>query len=113
MATSDVLSVLTERGFVKQVTDEQALREHLNAAPVTLYTGYDPTARSLHIGNLFTIMALKHFENAGHRPIVVLGGGTAMVGDPSGKTEMRQLLDRTQIQDNLARFRRQMGRFLD
>ncbi len=105
--------ILAERGFVAQVTDAEAVRALFAAGPVTVYTGYDPTAPSLHVGNLLTLMALKHLERAGHRPLVVLGGGTAMVGDPSGKTEMRQLLDGDKIRENLAAQRVQIAHLLD
>ena len=113
MSGPNPFDVLKERGFVAQVTDEAALREAFATGPVTAYVGYDPTAASLHVGHLFTIMSLIHLERLGHRPIVVLGGGTAMVGDPSGKTEMRQMLTLEQIQTNRDAFRMQMGRFLD
>ncbi|MBI5508507.1 MAG: tyrosine--tRNA ligase [Deltaproteobacteria bacterium] len=105
--------VLKDRGFVAQVTDEAALSAAFAAGPVTAYVGYDPTAASLHVGHLFTLMSLVHLERLGHRPIVVLGGGTAMVGDPSGKTEMRQMLTPDQIQANLDAFRAQVARFFD
>lgn len=105
--------ILAERGFVAQVTDADAVRALFAAGPVTVYTGYDPTAPSLHVGNLLTLMALMHLERCGHRPLVVLGGGTAMVGDPSGKTEMRQLLDGEKIRANLAAQRTQIARLLD
>jgi len=105
--------VLSERGFVAQVTDPEAVRALFDAGVVTVYTGYDPTADSLHVGNLLTLMALKHIERAGHRPLVILGGGTAMVGDPSGKTEMRQMLGGERIRQNLAAQRAQIGRLLD
>ena len=110
---SDVLHVLNERGFIAQITDEAALSEQLRARSLVIYTGYDPTADSLHVGHLLTLMALKHFERAGHRPLVVLGGGTAMVGDPSGKSEMRQLLDAAQIGANVEALRQQIGQILD
>jgi tyrosyl-tRNA synthetase len=113
VASPSPFDVLKERGFVAQATDEAALREAFAAGPVTAYVGYDPTASSLHVGHLFTIMSLMHLERLGHRPIVVLGGGTAMVGDPSGKTEMRQMLTLEQIQANRDAFKVQMARFLD
>src|SRR5689334_22705887 len=102
---SNALDVLKDRGFVQQVTDEAAVRQLFAAGPVTVYVGFDPTADSLHVGHLFPLMVLKQLELLGHRPIAVLGGGTAMVGDPSGKSEMRQMLDVERIRDNLERLR--------
>ncbi|MEO0814025.1 MAG: tyrosine--tRNA ligase, partial [Myxococcota bacterium] len=110
----NVFDTLKERGFVQQSTDESAVRDALGAeTPVTIYVGYDPTADSLHVGHLFTLMALTHLERAGHRPVVVLGGGTAMVGDPSGKTEMRKMISRETIEANVAELKTQMGALLD
>ena len=94
---TDVLDILQERGFVQQCTDRQALAELLARESVTFYVGFDPTATSLHAGSLVPIMAMAHLQRAGHRPLALVGGGTAMVGDPSGKTEMRQLLTREEI----------------
>ena len=105
--------VLRERDFVQQVTDDRAVHRHFAENTVTVYTGYDPTADSLHVGHLFTLMALKHLEMNGHRPIVVLGGGTAMVGDPSGKTELRQMLSRETIQENVRKIAGQIDGLLD
>jgi tyrosyl-tRNA synthetase len=104
--------LLVERGFVHQTSNEAALREALRR-PITLYCGYDATATSLHIGNLLQIMLLAHLQRAGHRPIGVIGGGTTMVGDPSGKTEARPLLSREQIRSNQEGIRRQVGHYLD
>ena len=108
----NAFDVLRERGFVEQVSDEERLREALDQ-PTTCYIGYDPTASSLHVGNLLTIMALAHMQRQGHRPIAVVGGGTGMIGDPSGKTEMRQLLDAERIQSNLEAIKAQIGRYVD
>jgi tyrosyl-tRNA synthetase len=113
MAHVDVFSVLKERGFLAQVTHEDEVRAAFSAGPVTVYTGYDPTADSLHVGHLVTLMALMHLERAGHRPIVILGGGTAMIGDPSGRTELRQMLTAEQIGANVEQIRGQIGRLLD
>ncbi len=109
----DVIDTLRERGFIAQVSDEEQLRAALARGPVTVYAGYDPTAPSLTAGHLVSVMMLAHFQRAGHRPIVVVGGGTGMIGDPSGKTEMRQLLTEEQIQTNIAGLRHQFGRYLD
>ncbi|NOY45561.1 MAG: tyrosine--tRNA ligase [Deltaproteobacteria bacterium] len=107
-----VLDVLKDRGFVEQTTDEAELRELLRA-PTTCYIGFDPTASSFHVGSLVPIMALAHMQRAGHRPIALVGGGTAMIGDPSGKTEMRRLLTREQIEANAQGLKAQLARFLD
>jgi tyrosyl-tRNA synthetase len=111
--SNNAYDVLEARGFVRQVTDEGAIRKLFNEGPVVAYVGYDPTADSLHVGHLFTIMALMHLERAGHRPIAVLGGGTARVGDPSGKSEMRMMLDGDTISSNIERFKNQMARLLN
>lgn len=108
----NVFDALQARGFIQQVTHAEALRERLGAGPVTFYIGYDPTASSFHIGNLLPIMAMVHMQRAGHRPVVILGGGTALVGDPSGKTEMRQMLTRQTIAANGTDLQRQLQRYL-
>lgn len=111
-----VLDTLRERGFVEQCTDEAALREALDrpaTAPVTCYVGFDPTASSLHVGHLLPIMGLAHMQRAGHRPIALLGGGTALIGDPSGKTELRKMLSREDIEANAVGIRAQFARLLD
>ncbi len=109
---ANVLDVLRERGFVEQVSDEVELRQALEQT-ISFYIGYDPSASSFHCGNLLTIMAAAHMQRHGHRPILIVGGGTGMIGDPSGKTEMRQLLDEEQIASNLAALREQLARFID
>jgi tyrosyl-tRNA synthetase len=114
-ARPDFPSYLAEmkwRGFFEQCTDEAALGDLMAAGPVTGYAGFDPTAESLHIGSLVPIMGLVHLQRHGHRPIAIVGGGTAMVGDPSGKTELRQLLTVADIDRNLVGIRAQLGRFL-
>jgi len=108
-----VLDELHARGFVAQVSDEPALRRALEDGPVTLYQGFDPSATSLHTGNLVGIMALAHFQRAGHRPIAVVGGGTGMVGDPSDKAAQRPILSVEEIERNLAGIRRQFAPYLD
>ncbi|MEO5768544.1 MAG: tyrosine--tRNA ligase [Polyangia bacterium] len=90
--TTDALATLRQRGFVEQISDEAALAERLNAGSTVFYAGFDPTAASLHVGHYIPLLAMAHLSRAGHQAIAVLGGGTAMVGDPSGKTEMRQLI---------------------
>jgi tyrosyl-tRNA synthetase len=104
--------VLKERGFVEQVSDEEGLRAALEH-PISCYIGYDPSASSFHAGNLVTIMALAHMQRSGHRPIAIVGGGTGMVGDPSGKTEMRQLLSPERIQAHLEALKRQLQHYID
>lgn len=109
---NNAFDVLQARGFVQQVMHPEVLRRRLETESLTFYIGYDPTARSLHVGNLLTIMAMVHMQRAGHRPLVILGGGTAMVGDPSGKTEMRQMLSRDTIAENAVALRGQLQRYL-
>ena len=108
-----VYDIFAERGFVEQVTDEVKIRQALSDDHVTCYIGFDPTATSLHIGSLVPIMALVHMQQHGHRPIVLIGGGTGLIGDPSGKTEMRQVLTRDQINYNAVCMQKQLSRYLD
>ena len=110
---SDALDVLKERGFFKQCTDEKGLRAKLAEGPMTLYAGFDPTGPSLHIGHLVPAYAMAHLQKAGHRPIVLMGGGTARIGDPSGKTEMRQMISYEQIDNNIASQKPQIARLID
>ena len=107
------IETLQARGFIKSHTDLDALAEAMSAGPVTFYVGFDPTGDSLHVGHLLPVMAMAHLQRAGHKPIVVLGGGTAMVGDPSGKDKTREILTPQRIQSNLASMRVQFDRFLD
>jgi tyrosyl-tRNA synthetase len=108
----NVYDIFHERGFVEQVTDECMLRELLDR-PVSCYIGFDPTAKSLHVGSLLPIMSLAHMQRAGHRPIVVVGGGTALVGDPSGKDEARPVMTREEIDANAEGIKKQLSGFLD
>jgi tyrosyl-tRNA synthetase len=107
-----VYDVLKERGFIEQVTDEGKLRELLKGK-VTCYIGFDPTASSFHVGNLVPIMSLAHMQRHGHQPIALMGGGTGLVGDPSGKDEMRQILTYEEINKNAEAQKKQFSRFLD
>ena len=107
-----ILDVLKERGFIAQMTFEEELYKQLEQ-PTTFYVGFDPTADSLHIGHYIPIMAMAHMQRAGHRPIALMGGGTAMIGDPSGKTDMRKMMTVETIDNNVACIKRQMSRFLD
>jgi len=108
----NVYDVFVERGFVSAVTDEKGVRDILGRERVTCYIGFDPTAPSLHVGSLVPIMALAHMQQAGHRPIALVGGGTALIGDPSGKSEMRQVLTHEQVNLNAAALKGQLSRFL-
>jgi tyrosyl-tRNA synthetase len=112
MPDASVLETLRARGFVAQVSDEAGLRQALDSRPLTLYQGFDPTAASLHTGNLVGIMALAHFQRAGHRPIAVAGGGTGMIGDPTDRSSERPMLSLEQIEHNLSGIRQQFARYL-
>ena len=110
--SSSFLRSLDTRGYIHQITDPAALDAAAQAGPITAYVGFDCTAPSLHIGNLVSIMMLRRLQQAGHRPIVVMGGGTTKIGDPSGKDEARQLLSDDTIRANMASIRRIFERFL-
>src|SRR3954447_17696946 len=110
---SEFLSQAQERGYIHQVTDAAAMDAKLKAGPVSAYIGFDVTADSLHVGHLVSIMMLRLFQRTGHRPVVLIGGGTTKVGDPSGKDEARQLLTEAQIEVNKAGIRRTFDAFLD
>ena len=110
---SNVIDVLKERGFVEQTTHDQELNQYVDEGRITCYIGFDPTASSLHIGSLIPIMSLAHMQRNGHRPIALVGGGTGMVGDPSGKTEMRKLLTLEELEKNALGLKRQLSHFLD
>ena len=110
---ANVFDILKERGYIAQVTHEEEVRELLGREPVTFYIGFDPTADSLHVGHYIQIMVMAHMQRAGHRPIALIGGGTAMVGDPSGRTDMREMMSREIIDKNAQAFKKQMSRFLD
>ena len=107
-----ILDVLKERGFIAQTTFEDELYEQLKS-PTVFYVGFDPTADSLHIGHYIPIMAMAHMQRAGHKPIALMGGGTAMIGDPSGKTDMRKIMTVETIDRNVECIKKQMSRFLD
>jgi tyrosyl-tRNA synthetase len=108
-----VYDVFIERGFIEQVTDEGLIRELLQNRKINCYIGFDPTAASLHIGSLVPIMALVHMQQCGHRPIALIGGGTGLIGDPSGKTEMRRILTLEQIHFNAQCLQAQLSKYLD
>ncbi|NOY79733.1 MAG: tyrosine--tRNA ligase [Kiritimatiellaeota bacterium] len=109
----NAFDILEERGFFYQITAPEALRERLDREKLTFYVGFDPTADSLHVGHLLPVMAMRLLQQCGHRAIAVVGGGTAMVGDPSGKTEARPILSREEIARNSAAIKQQLSRFLD
>jgi len=110
---SNVIDELKTRGFVEQMTHDQELHEYIDQGNITCYIGFDPTASSLHIGSLVPIMSLAHMQRHGHRPIALVGGGTGLVGDPSGKTEMRKLLTLETIEENAMGIKQQLSHFLD
>ena len=109
----NVYDTLAERGFLKQCSHPGELRELLGREKVTFYIGFDPTADSLHIGHYVALMTMAHMQRAGHRPIVLLGGGTAMIGDPSGKSDMRRMMTNEEIDHNASCFQKQMARLID
>lgn len=110
---SSVYDVLLERGYIKQMTHEEETRKLLENEKITFYIGFDPTADSLHVGHFLQLMVMAHMQKAGHRPIALLGTGTAMVGDPTGKTDMRKMLTKEEIDHNSECFKEQMSRFID
>ncbi len=111
--STNVFDTLKERGFIAQTTHEEKIRELLGSEKVSFYIGFDPTADSLHVGHLLQLIVMSHMQKAGHRPIALIGGGTAMVGDPSGRTDMRKMLTQEEINYNGSRFREQMKGLVD
>ena len=109
----NVFDILKERDFIKQVVFEDELYKKLGEESVTFYIGFDPTADSLHVGHFVQLMAMAHMQRAGHRPIALIGGGTGMVGDPSGRTDMRSLMTPETVSHNCEAFKKQMSRFID
>ena len=110
---SSIYDVLLERGYIKQLTHEAEIKEVLEKEKVTFYIGFDPTADSLHVGHFLQMMVMAHMQRAGHRPIALIGGGTAMLGDPSGKSDMRKMMTREEIEHNGNCFKAQMARLVD
>ncbi len=104
---------LVARGLIAQVTDEKEIRDLVNNGKATFYIGFDPTADSLHVGHFMALCLMKRLQMAGNKPIALIGGGTAMIGDPSGRTDMRQMMTKEQIEHNCDCFRKQMSRFID
>jgi len=110
---ASVFETLKERGYIAQLTHEEKIKEILENEKVTFYIGFDPTADSLHVGHFIQLMVMAHMQRAGHRPIAILGGGTAMVGDPSNRTDMRRMMSLEEIQHNAENFRKQISKFID
>ena len=111
--SANVLKELRDRGFVYQSTDAESLNRVLGLGSVAFYAGFDPTADSLHVGHLLPVMAMRRLQQAGHRPIALVGGATALVGDPSGKKEARPILSAQKVADNTAAIKKQLSRFID
>lgn len=110
---ANLIDILNERGFIEQTTHGEALKNYLEMERATCYIGFDPTASSLHVGSLVPIMSLAHMQRHGHRPIALIGGGTGLVGDPSGKTEMRKLLTPEMVEQNAVGIKKQLSCFID
>ena len=104
---------LVARGLIAQVTDEEDIKNLINEGKATFYIGFDPTADSLHVGHFMALCLMKRLQEAGNKPIALLGGGTGMIGDPSGRTDMRQMMTKETIDHNIACFKKQMERFID
>ena len=113
LLTENVFDVLKERGFLAQCTHEEEVRNLLGEKKVTFYIGFDPTADSLHAGHFIALMAMSWMQKFGHRPICLVGGGTGTVGDPSGRSDLRQVLTDETIEHNCNCFKKQMERFID
>ena len=108
-----IFDELKARGLLAQLTDEEEIKELINNGKATFYIGFDPTADSLHVGHFMALCLMKRLQMAGNKPIALIGGGTAMVGDPSGRTDMRQMMTPETIQHNVDCFKKQMERFID
>lgn len=109
---ANVLDELLDRGYIKQFTHEEETRELLEQEKITFYIGFDPTADSLHVGHFISLMVASHMQKAGHKPIILMGGGTAIIGDPSGKTDMRKMLTVEDVDNNVAQIKKQIEKFL-
>lgn len=110
---ANIYDILKERGYIEQATHEEEIKKLLEQEKVTFYIGFDPTADSLHVGHFVQIMVMMHMQKAGHQPIALFGGGTGMIGDPSGRTDLRKMLTVEQIENNVRSFRKQFSRFID
>ena len=104
---------LVARGLIAQVTNEEEIKNLINNGKATFYIGFDPTADSLHVGHFMALCLMKRLQMAGNKPIALIGGGTAMIGDPSGRTDMRQMMTKETIDHNVECFKKQMSRFID
>ena len=104
---------LVARGLIAQVTDEEEIKDLINNGKATFYIGFDPTADSLHVGHFMALCLMKRLQMAGNKPIALIGGGTAMIGDPSGRSDMRQMMTTETINHNVECFKKQMSRFID
>ncbi|MGE5614423.1 MAG: tyrosine--tRNA ligase [Bacillota bacterium] len=111
--TGSVFEILKQRDFIAQLTHEEKIKDLLENEKITFYIGFDPTADSLHVGHFLQLMVMAHMQRAGHKPIVLIGGGTAMVGDPSGRTDMRKMMTPETIRHNAECFKKQISRFID
>lgn len=109
---NNVMDTLKQRGFIKQIVFEEELYQKLGSESMVFYIGFDPTADSLHVGHYVQLVAMKHMQDAGHKPIILIGGGTAMIGDPSGRTDMRSMMTRQTIEKNCEAFKKQMSKFV-
>ncbi len=109
----NAFEVLKERGFIEQLTHPEEIEDLFKKEKITFYIGFDPTADSLHVGHFLTVMAMSHMQKCGHRPICLMGGGTGMVGDPTGKTDMRRMMSVEEIDHNVECFKKQLSRFID
>ena len=108
-----VYEELVARGLIAQVTNEEEIKKMVNEGKAVFYIGFDPTADSLHVGHFMALCLMKRLQMAGNKPIALIGGGTAMIGDPSGRTDMRQMMTRETIDHNVECFKKQMSRFID
>ena len=113
MSKSNFLDELDHRGLIQDTTDREDLEKRLADSPLTLYHGIDPSAPSLHIGNFIGVLMLRRFQDAGHKPIALIGGSTGMIGDPGGRSEERNLLDEETLQNNLEGIRAQLEKLVD
>ena len=109
---SNVFDVLEERGFIEQITHEKEVKELFSKESVPFYIGFDPTADSLHVGHFISLMVASYMQKYGHKPIILIGGGTAVIGDPSGKTDMRKMLSKEEVEHNVENFKKQISKFL-
>ena len=108
-----IFEELQARGLLAQLTDEEGIRDLINNGKATFYIGFDPTADSLHVGHFMALCLMKRLQMAGNKPIALLGGGTGLIGDPTGKTDMRKMLTKEDIDHNIECFKKQMSRFID